>query len=332
MALVDAIANVITTLADGDLFYVGEDLTGSYQDGRVSASVIKSYVLTGPLAVIGSSSAGASIRLPEDTDNGSNYVALKAPDTLGANITFTLPNADGSNGHVLTTNGSGVLSFAAPSGGASAPLTLAGGTVTDPSTPLTITQTWNDGADTFDALVVNVTNTASSAASRLVDLKVGGTTQLAVTRQGFLKGVTNGTVFSGTTVAVDDYLFSGSIFAVGSPGGQYADFVIETASQNKLIMNSGMLMGFGSQAGAGGNASDLRGSLDASFSRVGAGVIGVRSTSGTTGGALNFLEQTAPAAPGANQAVIYAEDNGSGKTRLMVRFPTGAAQVLATEP
>lgn len=43
-------------------------------------------------------------------------------------------------------------------------------------------------------------------------------------------------------------------------------------------------------------------------------------------------EQTAtpPARP--NKAVIYAVDNGSGKTRLMVRFPTGAAVQLAIEP
>ena len=40
----------------------------------------------------------------------------------------------------------------------------------------------------------------------------------------------------------------------------------------------------------------------------------------------------APAAPAANQVRIYAEDNGSGKTRLMARFATGAAQQIAIEP
>jgi len=39
-----------------------------------------------------------------------------------------------------------------------------------------------------------------------------------------------------------------------------------------------------------------------------------------------------PAAPAANGFVIYAIDNGSGKTRLMVKFATGAAQQLAIEP
>lgn len=68
--------------------------------------------LATPLAVIGNSTAGAEIRLPEDTDNGSNYVALKAPNTLASNLTLTLPDADGSNGQALVTDGSGTLSFA----------------------------------------------------------------------------------------------------------------------------------------------------------------------------------------------------------------------------
>ena len=46
-----------------------------------------------------------------DADN-SNYVALKAASTIGSNVSFVLPSSDGSNGHVLKTDGSGNLSFA----------------------------------------------------------------------------------------------------------------------------------------------------------------------------------------------------------------------------
>jgi len=38
------------------------------------------------------------------------------------------------------------------------------------------------------------------------------------------------------------------------------------------------------------------------------------------------------AAPGANQAVIYAKDNGGGKTQTVARFNTGAVQTTNTEP
>lgn len=44
------------------------------------------------------------------------------------------------------------------------------------------------------------------------------------------------------------------------------------------------------------------------------------------------LEQANPAAPPANVGVLYFRDNGAGKTQLAVRFPTGAVQVIATEP
>ena len=49
-------------------------------------------------------------------------------------------------------------------------------------------------------------------------------------------------------------------------------------------------------------------------------------------GYAQFSERADPAAPSANEARLYAKDNGSGKTQLVVRFPTGAVQVLATEP
>ncbi|MCA9181774.1 MAG: hypothetical protein KDA51_09990, partial [Planctomycetales bacterium] len=43
-------------------------------------------------------------------------------------------------------------------------------------------------------------------------------------------------------------------------------------------------------------------------------------------------EQASPPTSVADTAIIYAEDNGSGKTRLMVQFGTGAAQQIAIEP
>jgi len=39
-----------------------------------------------------------------------------------------------------------------------------------------------------------------------------------------------------------------------------------------------------------------------------------------------------PGAPAANRGRTYFEDDGAGKTRLIARFPSGAAQVVATEP
>lgn len=46
-----------------------------------------------------------------DSDS-SNWVALQAPATISTNVTWTLPNADGSASQALSTNGSGTLSWA----------------------------------------------------------------------------------------------------------------------------------------------------------------------------------------------------------------------------
>lgn len=55
--------------------------------------------------------SGGEIRLLELNANGSNYVGWKAPDNIPANVLWTLPEEDGGNGNVLSTNGSGILSF-----------------------------------------------------------------------------------------------------------------------------------------------------------------------------------------------------------------------------
>ena len=49
-------------------------------------------------------------------------------------------------------------------------------------------------------------------------------------------------------------------------------------------------------------------------------------------GYIEGKEQTAPAAPAANGYRLFAQDNGAGKTQLMVIFATGVAQQIAIEP
>jgi len=61
-------------------------------------------------------SAGATAKevlFYEGFSNGTNYVALKAANSLTANTTYTLPTADGTSGQVLQTNGTGTLSWTA---------------------------------------------------------------------------------------------------------------------------------------------------------------------------------------------------------------------------
>lgn len=59
-------------------------------------------------------------------------------------------------------------------------------------------------------------------------------------------------------------------------------------------------------------------------------LLGVALTLGSN--AAFFKEMTAPSAPPTDCAIIYAVDNGSGKTQLKALFSTGASQQIAIQP
>ena len=86
-------------------------------DGTLTASsalTADSNSAIDTLNIGNSTTVGGTIKFNEGTNNGSHYVSLKAPNSVAANLALTLPSTDGSSGHVLTTDGSGGLSFAAP--------------------------------------------------------------------------------------------------------------------------------------------------------------------------------------------------------------------------
>ena len=73
---------------------------------------------TGVVQITGNATQSGTLRITEDTDEGSNYIDIKVP-ALASNVTLTLPNNDGNADEFLKTDGSGNLSFAAVSGGTS---------------------------------------------------------------------------------------------------------------------------------------------------------------------------------------------------------------------
>src|SRR6056300_906813 len=158
-----------SSLADGELaythgnekFYIGDGSTvkligGKYYNDLVdhtagtltasSAILVDSNKAIDDFIVGNNSATGGSIKLKEGTSNGTDHVALKAPNSLAASVTFTLPSADGSAGQFLTTNGSGELSF----GTVTQSLSIAAdsGSNDSVSTGETITFTCGEGIDT----------------------------------------------------------------------------------------------------------------------------------------------------------------------------------------
>jgi hypothetical protein len=137
-----ASAPAISDLSEGELAYV-QDRSNSGASAKLFIESVDSDNSTALIHAIGGkyytdmlsgssatpanfkvgngSTAGATLQIMEDSDNGTNFVGLKAADTLGSSVTFTLPTADGSANQVIATDGSGNLSFASTTS------TLAGG-------------------------------------------------------------------------------------------------------------------------------------------------------------------------------------------------------------
>jgi len=59
----------------------------------------------------------SDLRFGEATANGTNYVAFQAPASIAADVTWTLPAADGTVGQVLGTNGTGTLDWVTAASG-----------------------------------------------------------------------------------------------------------------------------------------------------------------------------------------------------------------------
>lgn len=79
-----------------------------------------------------------------------------------------------------------------------------------------LTDTWNASGTTFNGIKLNVTNTASAAASKLVTLQIGGTEHFSVTKAGV--GYFSGNVGIGTTAVELGGTFKNVILEGGSGG------------------------------------------------------------------------------------------------------------------
>ena len=131
-----------------------------------SALLVDSAKAIDEIFIGNSSSTGGQLKLNEGTSNGTNYIGLKAPNSVTTSTTFTLPDGDGSNGQFLKTDGSGNLSF----GTVSSTITLAAdsGANDTYTTGSTLTFTGGTGIDTTvsdDTITIAVDGTVVTASS-----------------------------------------------------------------------------------------------------------------------------------------------------------------------
>jgi hypothetical protein len=162
-------------------------------------------------------STGGTIKFNEGTNNGTNFIALKAPNSVASDITFTLPSTDGSSGEALITNGSGVLSFSAISGN----LTIADDTST--------TTTINLGTDTLT--IAGGTGITSTISGDIITLAIDNTVATASSTNTFTNKTidANGTGNSITNLEVADFAGSAIINVAETLASNDSDTALVTA-------------------------------------------------------------------------------------------------------
>ncbi len=176
--------------------------------------------------------------------------------------------------------------------------TLGAGTITT-SQPLTLTQTWNAGGVTFTALKVNITATASAAASLLMDLQVGSSSMLTVSKAGLL------------TIASQLY-FGDSNNRIGTSGGK---LFLTTNGNDALVLNGGAATGASLPSTnylAWASTSDPNTTIDVALYRDAAGTLAQRN--GVNAQAFNIYN-------------TYA-NSGTDYERLRLAWVTNALQLF----
>jgi len=299
---------------------------------------------------LGNSSTASELRLMEPSGSGTNYTGFKSP-ALAGDVVYTLPAADGTSGQALTTNGSGALSFSSVAGlgantftgaqtinAATTPLTVQSGGINAATITTTATagSLWVGHPDYFSfdfAGGAIVGKYAGSERSRInltenaynVQIMAGstGNNGLYVTNSNLSAAYIGGDIRLNTTVGVFtvEPLKRDAIGAYTGPG-------------HTVRVKGGD--GQSASAGAAGGDAEIRGGEAGGSGNNNGGAVkligGSATGSGATGSPMQLTEQDAPPLPPANGANVWVEDNGSGKTRLMVQFATGAAQEIEIEP
>src|SRR6056300_640344 len=138
---------------------------GSVEASKLLSTDSNSAINT--LNIGNSTTVGGTLKLNEGTNNGSHFIAIKAPNAVTADTTLTLPDGVGSNGQVLTTDGStGALSWST----ISSTITLAADSGSNDTftTGNTLTFTGGTGIDTTvsdDTITIAVDATIATASS-----------------------------------------------------------------------------------------------------------------------------------------------------------------------
>src|SRR5210317_600491 len=190
------------------LDHVDGTLTGS------SALIVDANLAINTLNIGNATTTGGEIRFNEGTNNGTNFVGLKAPNSIASSQTYTLPSADGTAGQFLKTDGSGGLAFET----VNQFITLSDGSATDQyNTSETllftggqsITTAVTDNEITFSVTALSI-DTGQLTDSGVTNAKLSTGGQLTLGSSTLTLGATTTDIAGLTSLVVDSLTINGS--------------------------------------------------------------------------------------------------------------------------
>lgn len=186
-------------------------------------------------------------------------------------------------------------------------LTITGATVTTSQPVLDMTQTWDASGTTFTGLKFNATNTASAAASLLMDLQVGGVSQLSISKAGVITVPGNGGIIGSGNIYIGGT--SANVF-FGVPSGGNSVFNIQSGAINAFSARSTSTIGWTS------SSTSANGTPDTALTRRGAANLRLGAADAAAPVAQTLSVQSVVAGTsntaGANLTITGSQGTGTG--------------------
>lgn len=180
-----------------------------------------------------------------------------------------------------------------------------------------LTDTWNNGATAFDAIKMNVTDSASDAAAKLLNLQVGGSGKFTVDKAGNTVaagtlGVTGATALTGNVAVNTDKLTvaaaSGNTAIAGTLAVTGASTLTGAVTGSDAIKSAGATAGIGYATGAGGAVTQSTGRTTGVTLNTVAGAITLVSAAGSATPASFTVTNSAVAA---TDVIIVNQKSGT---------------------
>jgi len=292
-------------------------------------------------------SATGEVRLEERRTNGTNYIGIKAPDSVAADKTFVLPAADGTSGQALVTDGAGALSWSTV-GGSSFPVC----TSTTGNDTYTCTVTGFTSYSTGYCIILNA-DTANTGAATVNISSVGAKSILryggsALSNNDILASSPVMICYDGTqfTLPPSASPGSGAFLDGGNSFGAAATFGTNDAQELRIetdattrwkVTSAGMLLPNAADTYDLGelSASRVRGVYPQLLDTAKSGGTGdyVRTrklelydnTGSTTAASKWDLNVVMSGAGAGQESYMYMRDNGGAKVFQAERIRTGGA-------